>query len=109
MKEYVGGDLPRLQAHKIGNRLCRYRTWSQSLLHAMLKENLLLEYSCGNEDFITFEYDSMGDFMKADKVLQRYKNDKEVFKNDIDKITIKYSLKEEYLNIFRLIILLFIH
>ena len=23
-------------------------------------------------------------------------NDKEVFKNDIDKITIKYSLKEEY-------------
>ena len=27
------------------------------------------------------------------------KNDKEVFKNDIDKITIKYSLKEEYLNI----------
>lgn len=94
VKEYVGGDLPRLQAHKIGNRLCRYRTWSQSLLHAMLKENLLLEYSCGNEDFITFEYDSMGDFMKADKVLQRYKNDKGVLDYIISGLTF-YIKKQE--------------
>lgn len=70
-----GGDLGREYVRRLGNRVCRYRPWSKSLLHAMLKENLLFEYSNGNQDWITFEYDSMGDYLKADYILRRYQSD----------------------------------
>lgn len=75
MNDNHGGDLGREYVRRLSNRVCRYRPWSKSLLHAMLKENLLFEYSNGNQDWITFEYDSMGDYLKADYILRRYQSD----------------------------------
>lgn len=49
--------------------------WSKDLLNNTLKANLLMEYKTyDGMEWITFEYDSMGDYLKAD-VLLRHKVD----------------------------------
>lgn len=66
VERYQCDDIPRSLAHKLGNRMCHDRLWSQSLLNNCLKENLLMEYNSNDkENLITFEYDSIGDLLKA--------------------------------------------
>ena len=69
------GDIPREKAKSYSYRLCPYRMWSKDLLNNTLKANLLMEYKTyDGGEWITFEYDSMGDYLKAD-VLLRHKDD----------------------------------
>lgn len=69
------GDIPRDKAKSYSYRLCPYRMWSKDLLNNTLKANLLMEYKTyDGGEWITFEYDSMGDYLKAD-VLLRHKVD----------------------------------
>lgn len=69
------GDIPREKAKSYSYRLCPYRMWSKDLLNNTLKANLLMEYKTyDGGEWITFEYDSMGDYLKAD-VLLRHKVD----------------------------------
>lgn len=73
--QYRCGDIPREKVKRISYKLCPYRTWNNDLLNNALIENLLMEYTTrGNEELITFEYDSMGDYLKADRLLN-YKYD----------------------------------
>lgn len=69
------GDIPREKVKSYSYRLCPYRRWSNDLLNNTLKANLLMEYKTyDGREWITFEYDSMGDYLKAD-VLLRHKDD----------------------------------
>lgn len=69
------GDIPREKAKSYSYRLGPYRMWSKDLLNNTLKANLLMEYKTyDGMEWITFEYDSMGDYLKAD-VLLRHKVD----------------------------------
>lgn len=69
------GDIPREKAKSYSYRLCPYRMWSKDLLNNTLKANLLMEYKTyDGGEWITFEYDSMGDYLKA-YVLLRHKVD----------------------------------
>lgn len=69
------GDIPREKAKSYSYRLCPYRMWSKDLLYNTLRANLLMEYKTyDGREWITFEYDSMGDYLKAD-VLLRHKDD----------------------------------
>ena len=79
VNNYRCGDIPREQALKLGNRLCPYRTWRNNLLHATLKESLLMEYNAYNfGERITFEYDSMGDFMKTMSLLSMKQDEEDI-------------------------------
>ena len=79
------GDIPREKAKSYSYRLCPYRMWSKDLLNNTLRANLLMEYKTyDGREWITFEYDSMGDYLKAD-VLLRHKDD------DYSKLS-KYSV-----------------
>ena len=65
-----GSLVNRTKAKQIGDRLCRGRFWSQSLLYAMIQESLLLETkSNNNEDQIMLEFENMADFIKAELLL----------------------------------------
>lgn len=69
-------DVPRERARKIADSICRYRLWSRNLMNVLLKENLLKEYSIADKKrniykCIGFEYDSMGDSLKASYMLSR--------------------------------------
>lgn len=67
-------DIFRNRARKIADSICKYRTWSKNLMNILLKENILKEYRLSNgRDFIGFEYDSMGDVLKAGFI--HYKGD----------------------------------
>lgn len=69
------GDIPREKAKSYSYRMCPYRRWSNDLLNNTLRANLLMEYKTyDGREWITFEYDSMGDYLKAD-VLLRHKDD----------------------------------
>lgn len=69
------GDIPREKVKSYSYNLCPYRMWSKDLLNNVLKANLLMEYKTyEGKEWITFEYDSMGDYLKAD-VLLRHKDD----------------------------------
>lgn len=66
------GDIPRDKAKSYSYHLCPYRTWSNDLLNNMLKANLLMEYTTVDQkEWISFEYDSMGDYLKADILLHQ--------------------------------------
>lgn len=78
---YQCGDVPRDKAIAIANKICHYRTWPKNLYHNMLKANLLMEYNTRQgKGMTTFEYDSMGDFVRADKIIALNKTDEECFK-----------------------------
>ena len=69
-------DVPRERARKIADSICKYRLWSRNLMNVLLKENILKEYSIADEKrniykCIGFEYDSMGDSLKASYMLSR--------------------------------------
>ena len=72
--------MPRQQAYKRSYRVCPFRTWSQSLLKNCLDANLLREYSTSEGDFVDFEFDSMGDYLKAERLLSRKCDDGDRFR-----------------------------
>lgn len=70
------GDIPREKAKAYSYHLCPYRTWSKDLLNNTLKANLLMEYTTyDDKEWITFEYDSMGDYLKASVLLNQKDDD----------------------------------
>lgn len=70
------GDIPREIAKSYSYHLCPYRTWSKDLLNNTLKANLLMEYTTyDDKEWITFEYDSMGDYLKASVLLNQKDDD----------------------------------
>ncbi|MFR5131033.1 MAG: trypsin-like peptidase domain-containing protein [Segatella copri] len=70
------GDIPREKAKSYSYHLCPYRTWSKDLLNNTLRANLLMEYTTyDDKEWITFEYDSMGDYLKASILLNQKDND----------------------------------
>lgn len=84
-------DILRNRARKIADSICKYRTWSKNLMNILLKENILKEYRLSNgKDFIGFEFDSMGDVLKADFI--HYKGD--TFVVDYVLRTIKLILEQ---------------
>lgn len=60
-------DIEKHIARRYGDSICRGRFWKQSLLRVCLEENLLVEqYRRGvNETLIGFDYEEMGDFLRA--------------------------------------------
>lgn len=69
------GDVSREKVKSYSYHLCPYRMWSNDLLNNTLKANLLMEYKTyDGKEWITFEYDSMGDYLKAN-VLLKHKDD----------------------------------
>ncbi len=71
MEAYQCEDIPRQLAYRRSRKMCPYRTWKNSLLKNCLDANLLREYKTQEGDFVDFEFDSMGDYLKADCLLNR--------------------------------------
>lgn len=71
MEAYKCEDIPRQLVYRHSRKVCPYRTWENSLLKNCLDANLLREYSTQEGDFVDFEFDSMGDYLKADCLLNR--------------------------------------
>jgi hypothetical protein len=80
LEQWQCEDMPRQQAYKRSYRVCPFRTWSQSLLKNCLDANLLREYSTSEGDFVDFEFDSMGDYLKAERLLSRKCDDGDRFR-----------------------------
>lgn len=57
--------IPRKKARHYADLICRNRTWSNSLLYWLLKENLMLSMGLEGENLM-FGYQKMGDFLMAD-------------------------------------------
>lgn len=57
--------IPRKKARHYTDLICRNRTWSNSLLYWLLKENLMLSMGLEGESLM-FGYQKMGDFLMAD-------------------------------------------
>ena len=68
---YKFHPITRTKARAISDQLCRYRTWSKSLLYNLIAEGLLLadwNYQTNSMDekpVIKFEYEQMEDVMRA--------------------------------------------
>lgn len=71
MEQYQCEDMPRQLAFRHSRKVCPFRTWKKSLLKNCLDANLLREYTTEGGDFVDFEFDSMGDYLKADRLLNR--------------------------------------
>lgn len=77
---YHCNDIPRDKAVSIANKLCRNRLWSNNLYHSAIRENILMEYSNRlGEKLTMFQYDSMGDFVRANNIMVLNKTDQERF------------------------------
>ena len=80
LEQWQCEDMPRQQAYKRSRVMCPFRTWSTSLLKNCLDANLLREYTTSEGDFVDFEFDSMGDYLKAERLLNRKCNDGDRFR-----------------------------
>lgn len=60
-------NIERNKCRKVGDKFAPNRLWSKSLLNAMLTTNLLVGADQGNT--IDFEYEEMGDILKAASIL----------------------------------------
>lgn len=80
--QYNCTSVPRQSVYKRSKQITYGRTWSKSVLYNCLKENILREYSSSinSEDFIDFEYDSLGDYLKAACLSDRAISDEEKLK-----------------------------
>lgn len=86
-------DIPRDKALSIANKLCRNRFWSNNLYHNSLRANLLMEYNTYyGVGYTTFEYDSMGDYVRADRMLALNQTDDEVFAH-LKRLVLKFNDK----------------
>ena len=80
LEQWQCEDMPRQQAYERSRKVCPYRTWSKSLLKNCLDANLLREYTTSEGDFVDFEFDSMGDYLKAERLLNRKCDDGDRFR-----------------------------
>jgi len=71
-------DVPRDDAVKAANEMCPNRMWSNNLYHALVKANLLMEYRLQSGLKTTFQYDSMGDYLRAQSMLLAYEKDEDL-------------------------------
>lgn len=101
------GDIPREKAKSYSYRLCPYRMWSKDLLNNTLKANLLMEYKTyDGMEWITFEYDSMGDYLKAEVLLRHKVDDYSKLKflcRLVDFTTAEYQTSTDNTKIFNFI------
>src|SRR5574344_2561594 len=79
LEQYQCEDMPRQLAFRRSRKVCPFRTWKNSLLRNCLEANLLREYTTEKGDFVDFEFDSMGDYLKAERLLSRNCDDGERF------------------------------
>lgn len=65
--QYECGNVPRQSVYKIARRILHFRPWSKSLLFNCLSQNVLREYTSSRDgiDYVDFEYESLGDYLKA--------------------------------------------
>lgn len=70
--------VPREKARMYADRICRNRTWSNNLLNACLKENVLLPVRGNRCDCVKFEYDQLGDFLKVRAILNGKRNEQSI-------------------------------
>ena len=80
LEQWQCEDMPRQQAYKRSRVMCPFRTWSKNLLKNCLDANLLREYTTSEGDFVDFEFDSMGDYLKAERLLNRKCDDGDRFR-----------------------------
>lgn len=60
----------RQKARTLAKRLCPGRLWSQDLLHACLSVSLLIDDRSAEGDMaVMFEYENLGDYYKAEQLL----------------------------------------
>lgn len=78
LQKYQCCDVPREEVINLANKICPNRLWSKNLYHALVKSNLMMEYKLNNVLKTTFQYDSMGDYMRAMSMLQAYKTEIEL-------------------------------
>ncbi|MDO4186745.1 MAG: serine protease [Bacteroidales bacterium] len=99
LEQFQCDDLPRQLAYKRSYKLCPFRTWKNSLLRNCLEANLLREYTTEKGDFVDFEFDSMGDYLKAERLLSRNCDDGDRFKTLIriyDKMDADYNSNQNW-------------
>lgn len=71
----------RSKARQYAKRMAPYRLWSHDLLHACLTANLLLDdRSHIGESVVTFEYENLGDYYKAERLLKSQMTTSELLK-----------------------------
>ena len=72
-------NITRPKAYAVSKQLAPYRTWSKSLLKAMLDTNLLMTNwnEDSYQDFVVFEYEQMEDFLRAIAFINT-KSDKQI-------------------------------
>lgn len=99
LEQFQCDDLPRQLAYKRSYKLCPFRTWKNSLLRNCIEANLLREYTTEKDDFVDFEFDSMGDYLKAERLLSRNCDDGDRFKTLVriyDKMDADYSSNQNW-------------
>ena len=73
------GVVPREDARVIADTVCKRELWVHNLLNALLKENLLMEtLSKDDKDMVMFEFENIGDVLKANALLENVKSDEEI-------------------------------
>lgn len=72
-------DIPREKALSIANKLCKHRLWSNNLYHSAIRSNLLIEYKKDNMGMTTFEFDNMGDYIRAGVIMSSHPTDEKRF------------------------------
>lgn len=82
-------DVSREKARLYADRICRNRTWHNSLLYWTIKENLLLETGMDGEKLM-FGFQKIGDFLMADA----FRNSKMKDSAKIDFVIEKSECKE---------------
>lgn len=97
-------DIPREKAVQMGNKLCHYRTWSNNLYHNLLKANLLMEYNTRDGMKTAFEYDSMGEYVRSNCMLNYNTDDNERLKhllrltNELNRGTLDPNVRKHLYN-----------
>ena len=81
VKQFHSGVIPREEARKMADSICKRDLWNNNLLNALLKENLLMEtLSQDDEDMVMFEFENIADVMKAKAVLDNCKTEDAILK-----------------------------
>lgn len=69
-------DIPRNEAIKLSNNICKNRLWSKNLYHSAVRSNLLMEYKTKYEGMTTFEFDNMGDYIRSTIIMDETSDEK---------------------------------
>lgn len=79
VEKYQAGVIEREEAREIADSICQRELWKNNLLNALLKENLLMEtLSKDDRDMVMFEFENIGDVLKANALLNSKKSDSDI-------------------------------